>query len=858
MQETVSGRNVAKVASRWALGGVLAAASAIFGGAGLAVASTPPADFAFPLAFEANTGQFHSDVRLMARGRGYRVFLAPQKAVFALKTANPAWGDPSWKPLTMGFQGASPDAEISGNHLRKERFHYFKGKSPQQWHTDVPTYSPARYVDLYPSIDLVFYEDPLRSGRPRYDFVVRPGGDPRDIRLRFQGQEEVSLNDKRQLVVSMPDGRRMIHDSPVVYQPVDGGTQPVEGEYRLMADGTVGFRLDGFDAGRSLVIDPGVVFSTFLGGDDADSGAAVAAGPRGDVFVTGWTSSFDFPFLVDDTFAGDNRDVFVARLDSDGRRILYYAFLGGEDDDEGRDLAVDDEGNVYVTGWTESDNFPLSAPFQSIRFGSHDAFAAKLGPNGDSLAYSTYLGGEDDDEAHSIAVDRDGKAIVAGFTFSDDFPLFNAYQSRREGGSDIFLAQLTRLGSELEYSTYLGGEGDEEARGATVDRAGSLYITGSTFSSDFPVVNPVQTDMDGEDAVVAKVDPSQPGIASLVFSTYLGGDGLERGDRIRVDSSGKVHLTGRTTSGNFPVARPYDPFHAGDRDVFVTKLDPEADPRTAILYSTYLGDDEEDRGRDLALDARGNIYVTGATKSEDFPTREEFDPTLDGGYDVFIAMINPFETGDPSLIYSSFLGGDADEQGYGIAVDSSGSVYVVGETSSEDFRITSEALQDDLEGGMDAFLAKITPSSAGVPTVGGAAAGASEEVTVPASEGPLLHLLLSPEAVDGNGRIYVSAEALNLPGLQGTVFFRPSDEQAAQTGIYAVPAKGPDGFLPDAEASYFSQGPLSSRALDLSFMLGIAGLQGLSFEFKTWYLEEGKPFGEENLQAIQTLRVNVS
>ncbi|WP_412675522.1 SBBP repeat-containing protein [Alkalihalobacillus alcalophilus] len=368
-------------------------------------------------------------------------------------------------------------------------------------------------------------------------------------------------------------------------------------------------------------------------------------------------------------------------------------------------MTVDQEGNAYVTGITASTDFPTTsgAFSESYNGGFSDAFISKLNPSGTGLVYSTYLGGNDTDEGYEIALDEGGNAYVVGYTTSPDFPTTTgAFDPSYNGIGDAFISKLNPNGTGLVYSTYLGGSSFDEGQGIKVDEDGNAYVVGYTTSADFPTTAGAydQSYNGNLDVFISKLNPSG---TDLVYSTYLGGTGDDWGIGIAIDQGGNAYVTGYTESANFPTTSgAYDQSFNGSIDVYITKLNPSG---TDLVYSTYLGGSDADLGRGIAIDQGGNAYVTGNTTSPNFPTTAgAFQNNLTASNDVFVTIINSIGN---ALVYSTFLGGSADETGWGIAVDQFGSAYVTGATNSIDFPTTPMAQQTFNAGSDDVFVTKI-------------------------------------------------------------------------------------------------------------------------------------------------------
>jgi hypothetical protein len=377
---------------------------------------------------------------------------------------------------------------VSGVDEMSGKSNYFIGNDAKKWHTNVPRYAKVKYTGVYSGIDLVYYGNQQQL---EYDFVVAPGADPRRIQLGISGARRISCNEDGNLVLTMDEGEILWH-KPVVYQKHGGTRQEIATHYAINAKNRVRFEVGDYDSRRPLFIDP-LIYSTYLGGSAYDYGSGIAVDGAGHAYVTGWTTSANFPTMNPLQPASGGLYVFVAKLNPAGSALVYSTYLGGGAD-EGGGIAVDSSGNAYVTGLTESTDFPTMNPLQPSFGGVSDAFVAKLNPTGSALVYSTYLGGSGIDNGTGISVDNSGNAYVTGYTFSANFPLMNPLQATPGGGGygDAFVAKLDSTGSALVYSTYLGGSGDDYGAGIAVDSPGNAYVTGSTDSNDFPTMNPLQ------------------------------------------------------------------------------------------------------------------------------------------------------------------------------------------------------------------------------------------------------------------------------------------------------------------------------------------------------------------------------
>lgn len=685
-----------------------------------------------PLSFEANQGQTENSVNFLARGAGYTLFLKPTEAVLRLRSAdfgmrnpNPqsAIGDQQSKNsqskvLRMKLVGANPDAAVAGADELAGKVNYFTGNDSSEWRTDVPTYARVRYSEVYPGIDLVYYGNQKQL---EYDFVVAPGRDPRAVCLQFDGADKVEVDTGGDLLLTL--GESIVRQpKPLVYQEVGSSRRTIEGGYAVGPDGQVGFTVGEYDALLPLVIDPVLVYSTYLGGSGTDSGNDIVVDSSGNAYICGDTTSTNFPTAnaIDGTFAGGGfagaRDAFVTKLNATGSALVYSTYLGGSGhttldpngDDRCFGLKVDGAGNAYVVGETHSDDFPTVNAFQGTYGGGFaDAFVTKLNPAGSALVYSTFIGGNVFDAATGIELDSSQNVYITGRTTSPNFPTVNPIQGTFAGGSsDAFVMKLNAAGTALVYSTYLGGTDFENGSGIAVDSAGNAYLAGQTRSTNFPTANAIQATFGGGtpdgDAFVAKINAAG---SALVYSTYLGGSDNDAGFDIAVDSAGSAHVTGSSSSTNFPTANAFDSTLGGTSDGFVMKLNAAG---SALVYSTYLGGSDADSGNDIALDSSGNAYVAGGTISTNFPTANPIQATYGGGsVDAFVTKLN---AAGSALIYSTYLGGGALDRGNAIAVDSCGSAYVSGTTGSTNFT-TLNPIQAANGGGDDAFVTKISETT---------------------------------------------------------------------------------------------------------------------------------------------------
>lgn len=510
----------------------------------------------------------------------------------------------------------------------------------------------------------------------------------------------------------------LTESAPVAWQEVAGKRSPVTVSYTIHANGSVGFRVGTYDRTRPLIIDPTLNYSTYVGGSGDDEGQAIAVDSAGNAYITGATGSVNFPTKTAfQSSRSNNRDVFVTKLNATGTALVYSTYLGGGGNDFGASIAIDGSGSAFITGHTTSNNFPVANALQATPGGTttpaYDAFVTKLSSTGNALTYSTYLGGSSSDYGYDIAVDGSGQAVIVGATWSNNFPKANALQTTYGGLQDGFITKLSATGNALVASTYLGGADQDSATSLALDASGNIYVTGETRSSNFPLATPLQPAIGGgncgttcPDAFVTKLNASA---STLLYSTYVGGNQGDGSHSIAVDSAGSAYLTGRTGSSNFPVANALQATLSAASDAFVTKINASG---SALVYSTYLGGNTTgstsgiDRGYGIAVDSAGNAYVTGMTESNTFPVVNALQTTRGGSSDAFAAKLN---AAGSALVYSTYLGGNKADIGYGIALDTSGNVYLTGSTTSTNFP-TAGAFQAQHNGGLDAFVTKLNPT----------------------------------------------------------------------------------------------------------------------------------------------------
>jgi hypothetical protein len=703
-----------------------------------------------PLGFEPNVGQVAGEFDFQARGGQYQIGLSSHRVTLALsQSRSPQLRDTlpvdpeTYEPLPseaedplvvqsgiVGLElvGARSGSSGTGLDAQSRVTHYLVGNDPSQWFTDIANFGKVRYDEIYNGIDVVYYGNQQNL---QFDFVLDPGANPSQIVMHFDGADQVTVDGQGNLRVHVDD-QFVLQHAPHIYQWIDGQQVTVSGGYRLLDDSQVAFDIGNYDTSRTLVIDPVLSYSTLIGGNSTDQGFGVAVDGAGNAYVVGLTNSSNFTTTSGafSTALNSSFDVFVTKLNANGTGAVYSTYLGGSGDDRGFGIAVDGSGNVYVTGMTSSTNFPTLNPVQSAHGGgTWDAFVSKLNASGSALVYSTYLGGSGPENSNGlhgynsglIAVDSAGRAWVTGMTDSTNFPgttTANSAQPVAAANRDAFVARLNAAGTSLDYSSYLGGSGDDRSQGIALDSSGNAYLTGFTSSSNFPITAGVfQSSIAGSwDIFVSKIDPTKVGAASLSYSTYAGGSSDEYGQAIAVDGAGHAYFTGLANSASrrFPTVNAVQGDGAGSYDVFVSKLNPTG---TAMVYSTFVGGPNDDRGQGIAVDADGNAHVTGFASGgvglSSFPVVAPLYATHGGGFWDGIAF--KLNASGNALHYSTYLPGNGDDRGQSIALDANKNAYIAGLTTSSNFPTTSGSFQPQSAGGWDVFALKIGDAAQHAP-----------------------------------------------------------------------------------------------------------------------------------------------
>ncbi len=622
-------------------------------------------------------------------------------------------------PIRMSFAGGRATA-LSGEAPLPGVTNYFIGNDPKRWRTNVPNFARVAQKSVYSGVDVVYYGS---GSHLEYDLVVAPGADPSAIRLRFDGADLVSMAGDA-AVIPAGDARIEMR-MPRIYQ-ADGA---VTGRFIARGDHEIGFEVGAYDKTKVLILDPYFSYSTFLGGVSSDISRAIAIDATGAVYVTGQTFSPDFPTLppYEDEFGG-NGNVFITKLNPAGSALVYSTIIGGMNSQGGLGIAVDSGGNAYVTGATNSPNFPVVGAFQpmitsiantnnGVLSPTQDAFVLKLNSAGNALLYSSFLGGSGADTGRAIAVDAAGNAYIAGNTQSLDFPVVNPIQ-RTKGdqnsfSNDGFIAKVNPSGSALVYSTFLGGVNDDQIAGLAIDGSGNVYVTGQTSSINFPTTPGAYQATrpglsGGTHAFVTKVNAAG---TALSYSSFLGGSGTDQAFAITADASGSAYVTGFSNSRDFPVI----PLQQLIGTAFAVKFTPDG---SNLVFARNFGGNNSDNPSSIALDSSSNLYVAGTTTSSNFPfvnAPEKLSDIFVNGSFFQIGYVIKFSADGSTIVYSTALGGGSDFP-QAIAVDSSNAAYVTGYTNTVNFP-TVNPLQQNYGGGTEAFITKLADGSQPAPQI---------------------------------------------------------------------------------------------------------------------------------------------
>ena len=693
--------------------------------------------FDMPLRFEPNRGQAPASTLFLSRGKGFTV----EAQISGLRFVGPGG-----VPVEMRFHGAETPKSVSGSTQQPSVSNYFQGADPKLWLRDIPNFAAVEYKDLYPGIGLKLHQQP--GARLEYDFLIDPGADPSLVQLEFTGASRLEIDKSGDLLIHTKSGV-LRQQKPKLYQ----GDKLVQGRFVKKSAYRIGFAVGPYNRSKQLVIDPVIVYSTYIGGNQDDQINAMALNADGSVIVAGAMKSTNFPRrdgLYNSNDSSGSFDMFVVKLNSAGTGILFTTVIGGNRDDVAQAVAIDASGNIYVAGTTTSLDLPTTAgAFQKTNSGGAftsetefrgDAFLLKLDATGSTLLASTYLGGTQGEVLKGMILDKDQSPVLFGYSFSANFPVTNdAYQKVNVGNSDGFITKFNASATAQVYSTFFGGNGADRIVAMTTDKDGNFYLAGDTSSNNFPVSSnaPQKTLAGNSDLFATKFSNSW----SLVYSTYYGGSGTEIATAIAVDSTGGAWIAGTTTNNFFPVISAssiQDTFSGGNTDGCFFSLDAAGGK---VKTASFFGGERQEENVKIAFHPDGSVLLLATTDSTKFPITRDAFALSSGARDILLVKL-PADLSE--LKYSTYFGGANNDYLNAFIVDSAGAYYLAGTTDSQFFPTTKAAFQPISQGGTDGFVFKIgselpsllnSPISPIQAALGGPAV--STEFTLTSSGAPL-------------------------------------------------------------------------------------------------------------------------
>ena len=697
-----------------------------------------------PLVFIQNNGQFEDNVSYQTRSTDQVITVFEDGMEFSHSPGNSS--------VFMMLNGSNPEKKIIGLNPLNGTANFYYGTDPSAWVTGATLTSGVKYEDVYPGID---YTVSGTEGLLKSEFILDAGADPSQIMLVYQGHTGMSLNETTGDLVIQTPAREIVDEAPTAYQEINGTKTEVVCSYVVGDNSTVTFNVGEYDKTLPLVIDPILRYSLYFGGEGRDQGNSIKVDEGGYAYFIGtsWSDHLKYfknnekdplanhnppanqsalsageisaeglaPGSIQPYFGGGEKDAFVVKVNPDGTDLVYITYIGGTGTDEGTGLVIDEQGNAYITGGTNSPNFPVKNAYRNALAGGYDAWMAKLDPTGNELVFSTYFGGEHDDFGYDIDIDSQHNVFVTGQTASWNFPVVNRYQLSPYGGlPDAFITKFNSDGNSIVYSNFIGGTAFDAGSAVSVDANGYACIVGQTESSNFLTIKPYQDKLRGSfDAFVTKFDPE--GKYPAMYSTYLGGSGSDDARDIIALPDGSLVVVGVTKSKDFPTMNALQGELKGLQDGFITTLNTDG---SALTQSTYFGGSLIDSIFGAARDAEGSIYVVGTTNSVDIPVTLAYQSKPGGSSDVLVAK---FLAGITQIGYVTYLGGGSIDEGRAIDVMNEGEAYFTGYTESKNFPKVWPYQQNFGDGDRDAFIVSLSEHDVipatdfeGVPTEGDA------------------------------------------------------------------------------------------------------------------------------------------
>ena len=675
-----------------------------------------------PVRFEQNLGQYPKEVYFVSRSAQSSALITDSGLILSNKRL-------TGTPISVQFNGAEKKKPI-GIKLLEGKANYFIGNEEKNWIRNVPLYKQVESKEIYSGIDIRYHS---RGSLLEYDFIVHPEADVNQILIDVSNADSILINESGSLAISA-NGETLFQHKPYIYQIVEDEKIEIDGQYKLLAENQVGIEVGKYDSSLDLIIDPVLEFSTHLGAEDEDLVTDIDVDSAGNIYLTGTTGSVFFPTAnpIQANYGGGSLDAFVTKLSPDGTSIIYSTYYGGsnwegagifsiEGASHAGGIAVNDQNEVFVVGFTDSSfDFPLVNAYQNTYGGGeYDGYFVKLNSAGDTILFSTYLGGDDRDLLYDVEIDSTGKPVAVGESRSANYPTTaGVVQTVRDPtyyATDGVITKLDNTGSVV-MSTYLGGDGDERLFGIELDDSDNIFVTGSTDSqNNLPVPNAAQTSPSGGwynwDIYIAKLDAAATAVS---FGTYWGGTSKESGRGITLDSNGKVIVVGDTDSNNFPTQSAYQGSLLGPTDAVLVKMSTAG----VVDFSTYLGDTSDEAGWDVEVDFQNKIYVSGSTVSQNFievSPLTEFDTSATGyGGDAFITQ---FSEDGSTVLFSSKVGGYGEDHGFALHLDQAGHIYLGGRTNAYNFHTTPGVIQPTIDNGHEGFIVKLQGDTALPPEI---------------------------------------------------------------------------------------------------------------------------------------------
>ncbi|MDO6462448.1 SBBP repeat-containing protein [Granulosicoccaceae sp. 1_MG-2023] len=662
-----------------------------------------------PLYFEENIGQFSEDVQFTSSTPNYHLALRNGHATLTLNRSSDDGDGPRTAQLTMQALNGNTSDVVGLRRLRGTSSYYTSPKR-SEWITGAPHYRGVKYKNIYPGINLEYYGN---RDELEYDFIVKPGADPEPIRVAYEGVEQISLDEAGNALLQF-GGDTLVQHAPYAYQRIGNDTRRVEAHYTLLEDGRsgaqprLGFALGDYDPTHDLVIDPVLSYSALLGGDLFDAGGDITVDKFGNAYTVNRTFTpnpgADDPANIVCHYDCQS-NILVRKFSADTNALLWSAMLSGESDDDGRGIAVDEQGYVYIAGWTTSEHFPVTGHRNPVFAGISDGFIAKLAPDGTDLVASVFVGTAGAEMLTDLALDNQGGVYVAGRSSLPDYASTQSGEKLTAVGTDGFVAKYSADLRKRRYARFFRGSQFDSVDAIAVNRSGELYLAGTTDSHDFAAGAVGDGPAGVSDAFLARLGSDGE---TLHFMRFFGGKGAESARSLVLDSHERPVLAGITTSADLPLHQAAFSKPGGaaqDWDGFVAKF---SDDGRELIYSSYLGGSAHDYATGLAIDSEDRLYITGYTYSEDFPVQNPLYGERNGNSDIFISRLS---ADGRTLLSSSYFGGSAEESYPAIAVDSTSSTYLTGLTFSTDFPVNG-AFGSSLAGARrvsgDGFIAKMT------------------------------------------------------------------------------------------------------------------------------------------------------